>query len=650
MELSRYADLFLTESKEHLSAMNQLLLALEKSPRASEPVAGLFRAVHTVKGMSATMGYGAVTALAHEMESLLDLVRQGARPVTPAMMDLLFRGADALERAIARAASGGGDDEGAAALAATFREEAGGKGGARRSALGARPASGKGGARRAGGGARRSARGARQESGKRKGAARGGVTVRVRMKENVVLKGARAFLVVKRAEGLGKVTGVEPSLDDLQAERFEREFGLTLVTTSDPDAIVRTLKGAGEVERVWVESGAEVAPGTNDAASPPATEATRHVRIDLRRLDTLMDLVGELVIARGQLQQQAGAAGDQALDDTVGQASRLVGELQDEIMRCRMVPVAQVFDRFPRMVRDAARSLGKEVDFIVEGQESELDRSMLDEIGDPVVHLLRNAVDHGIELPAERERAGKPRAGRLVLSIARDRGAVTIQVSDDGRGVDRRKVLEKARELGLVERGATRLTDDELVRLIARPGFTTAERVTSLSGRGVGIDVVSTRVRALGGSVDIRSAEGQGTTVTARLPLTLAIVRAMLARAAGETYAVPMTHVTETVELEAAAVQTVRGREAIVLRDDVLPLVRLRERVGLPGSAAARQQVVLVSLGERRAALVVDELAGQQDIVVKQFDPVRGGLPLFSGATILPDGAPGLILDVGSLL
>jgi two-component system chemotaxis sensor kinase CheA len=266
------------------------------------------------------------------------------------------------------------------------------------------------------------------------------------------------------------------------------------------------------------------------------------------------------------------------------------------------------------------------------------------------MHLLRNAVDHGIEMPAERAAAGKPRAGTLTLSISRDRSAVMIRVTDDGRGIDRAKVLAKARSLGLVLSTVKTLPDEELFRLIARPGFTTAERVTNLSGRGVGIDVVSTRVRALGGSLEMRTAEGQGTTVTARLPLTLAIVRAMLARVGNETYAVPMTHVTETVELEQARVRTVRGYEALVLREDVLPLVRLRNRLSLAASAAPMQQIVVMEVGERRAALVVDELAGQQDIVVKQFDPVRGGMPLFSGATILSDGAPALILDVGSLL
>jgi two-component system chemotaxis sensor kinase CheA len=415
--------------------------------------------------------------------------------------------------------------------------------------------------------------------------------------------------------------------------------------------VAEVLRGAGDVESVNIESDAKAAPKGVPAAPQYVPQGeTRHVRIDLRRLDALMNLVGELVIARGQLQAMAGTSGDAALEETVAQGARLIGEMQEEILRCRMVPVAQVFDRFPRLVRDAARALGKEITFTVEGQESELDRSMLDEIGDPVMHLLRNAVDHGIEMPAERAAAGKPRAGTLTLSISRDRSAVMIRVTDDGRGIDRAKVLAKARSLGLVLSTVKTLPDEELFRLIARPGFTTAERVTNLSGRGVGIDVVSTRVRALGGSLEMRTAEGQGTTVTARLPLTLAIVRAMLARVGNETYAVPMTHVTETVELEQARVRTVRGYEALVLREDVLPLVRLRNRLSLAASAAPMQQIVVMEVGERRAALVVDELAGQQDIVVKQFDPVRGGMPLFSGATILSDGAPALILDVGSLL
>ena len=332
------------------------------------------------------------------------------------------------------------------------------------------------------------------------------------------------------------------------------------------------------------------------------------------------------------------------------QASRLISDLQDEIMTSRMVPVWQVFDRFPRLVRDAARTLGKQIEFTIDGKEIELDRSLLDEIGDPVVHLLRNALDHAIESPAERTAAGKPAEGQLRLEALRDRSAIVIRVTDDGKGIDRDRVLRKAKDAGLVEGTRADLSDDELIRLISRPGFSTAERITDISGRGVGIDAVQTRVRALGGLVEIRSVPKQGTTVTVRLPLTLAIVRALLARVGDELYALPMTHVNETVELKSAQLRRVKGKEGVVLRDDVLPLLRMRELMGLPATEQKSQQVIVIEIGEKRAGLIVDALVGQQEIVVKQFDGVRGGLALFSGATILGDGAPALIVDVSSLL
>jgi two-component system chemotaxis sensor kinase CheA len=385
-------------------------------------------------------------------------------------------------------------------------------------------------------------------------------------------------------------------------------------------------------------------------AAAPAARTQRSVRMDLRRLDNLMNLIGELVITRGRLTQLSSTLGDASLDETVTQASRLISDLQDEIMSSRMVPVWQVFDRFPRLVRDAARALGKQVDFFVEGKEIELDRSLLDEIGDPVVHLLRNALDHGIESPEARLRARKPATGRLMLEAMRDRSSVVIRVSDDGKGIDREKVLRKAREQGLVDGAKAELSDEELIRLISRPGFSTADRVTDISGRGVGIDAVMTRVRALGGTVEIRSQPGHGTAVTIRLPLTLAIVRALLARAHDEVYAIPMTHVNETVELRAESLKTVKGREVLMLREDVLPLIRLRQLVRLPAADELTEQVIVLEVGERRAGLVVDELVGQQEIVVKQFDGVKDGLAHFSGATILGDGAPALIVDVSSLL
>ena len=628
MDLARYAELFLTESREHLSAINHLLLELERSPKASEPVTAIFRAVHTIKGMSATMGYAAVAELSHELETLLDRVRQGKVKVSPELLDACFAAADALERAIEDSAQGGtgGAETNVEPLVARLRALAGtGK---------ADPAS------------------AESDSSEATGQ-----LVTVRLDADTPLKGARAFLIVKRAESLGQVHDVTPPLEALQGEQFDRSFTLRIDTVADRATIERTIRSVGSVEQIVVEAAgaSPVLAGTAARNAPrqaaePAGRPARHVRMDLRRLDNMMNLIGELVITRGRLDQLARQINDSPLVDSMDQASRLISELQDEIMLSRMVPVWQVFDRFPRLVRDAARSSGKEVELVVEGKDIELDRSMLDEIGDPVVHLLRNAIDHGIESPAEREGKGKSPVGRLTLSASRERSSVVVRVTDDGRGIDRGRVLEKARAMGILEDSRADLSDDEVIRLIGRPGFSTAERVTDLSGRGVGIDVVYTRVRALGGSVEIKTSAGTGTTVTMRLPVTLAIVRALLARVNDETYAVPITHVRETVSLDRTRPRSVRGAEVLPLRDDVLPLTRFRRLVELPADDARGTQVIVLEAGDRRLGLVVDELTGQQDIVVKQFDAVRGGTTIFSGATILPDGSPALILDVGSLL
>jgi two-component system chemotaxis sensor kinase CheA len=493
--------------------------------------------------------------------------------------------------------------------------------------------------------------------------------VRVRLVAGTPLKGVRAYLVVEAAKKLGEVGAVSPAIEAIQADDFDGDFALRLATSLTSDDVTAALRRAGDVDEVRVgEDAAGAQADAPKAASAPARNGNgngqgasngnggsvkqqRSVRIDLRRLDNLMNLIGELVITRGRLVQLTGSIDDAALTETVAQTSRLVADLQDEIMTSRMVPVWQVFDRFPRLVRDAARSVSKPVELTIEGKEVELDRSMLDEVGDPIVHLLRNAIDHGIEAPEERVAQGKPEAGRLTLSASRDRSAVAIRVTDDGRGIDRDKVLRRAREHGLVDAAKTELTDEELFRIISQAGFSTAERVTDLSGRGVGIDAVHNRVRSLGGSVDMRTAPGKGTTVTLRLPLTLAIVRSLLARIGDETYAIPMTHVSETVELHPQILHTLKGREVLMIREEVLPLIRLRHLLSYKGEAKRGvEQVVVVEMAERRAALVVDALIGQQEIVVKQFDGVQDGLTLFGGATILGDGAPALIIDVSSLL
>ena len=426
------------------------------------------------------------------------------------------------------------------------------------------------------------------------------------------------------------------------------------------EEIEAALRTAGEIREVEIAQGlmdAPAEPGAAASAEPGAAAQAgaagraRNIRVDLRRLDALVNGVGELVIVRDRMRRLAGAA-EPELADSIDQAARLIGELQDEIMQARMAPVWQVFDRFPRLVRDAARSLGKRVDFVIEGKEIELDRSMLDEIGDPLVHLLRNSLDHGIESPAERRAAGKPETGTLRLSAARERSRIVIRVEDDGRGIQRDKVLAKALANGLVTAEEARgMSDDDVARLITRPGFSTAETVTDVSGRGVGLDVVATRVRALGGMLEIATQPGQGTSMTLQLPQTLAIVRALLVRQSGETYALPLTHVGETVHLQPEEIGAVKGRPVAYLRDEVIPLHSLRKLLSSNGvRPEGKRAAVILEVGEQRVGLEVDQLLGQQEIVVKAFDATADTLRLFSGATILSDGRPALILDAGSLL
>jgi two-component system chemotaxis sensor kinase CheA len=642
MDLSQYAELFLAESREHLSACNQLLLEWERRPTSPEPVGGIFRAVHTVKGMAATMGYARVADLAHKMENLLDHLRRGGRPPTDATLQLLFRATDALEKAVALAVTGRDRESDVAALVAELDRAAARAPVAKEPAAPAPPPAADSIAATVSGSGR---------------------LVQVTLRPEAPLKGGRAMLIVRKAQSLGGVHGITPPPAAFEAEEFDGRFAFRLETSAGPEAIEKAIRAVGDVERVSLgdeeshlprlEGDAAIGAGAGGGAGGGGR--SRHIRVDLRRLDALMDLIGELVTARGRLNELAARLGpsEPAVDDVAIQVSRLSSDLQAEIIQARMTPVWQVFDRFPRLVRDVARQLDKQVVFRVEGKEIELDRAILDELGDPLVHLLRNAVDHGIESPAERKKRHKKPEGEVVLSAVRERSSVAISISDDGRGIDRARILQKAQREGVVSAHVEALSDDQLLRVLARPGFSTADAVTSVSGRGVGIDVAMTRIRALGGSIEIRTEPGKGTTFVLRLPVTLAIVRALIAAVGPERYALPLTYVAETVEFGVAAMTTMEGREAMVLRDRVIPLVHLRSLLGVSDTAVpvpARRPVIVLEMGERRAGVVVDGMMSQQEIVVKGFEAPQGTLPVFSGATIMGDGVPALILDAAGLL
>jgi two-component system, chemotaxis family, sensor kinase CheA len=628
----KYAALFLAESREHLRSCNALLLEWERTPGASEPVNGLFRAIHNIKGMAATLGYSAVADLAHRAENVLDAVRSGRAAGTPELIQLLFRSVDALEKAVEGAQSGKGEPS-ATLLAAL--DKAAGPAGERveKPAASSPPTGAQAGAAGAPGGAapRLPARGP------------AGHLVGVTIRSGTPMRGARALLALRRVEALGKITALRPTAVAIEREDFDGRFSFHLRTGAEPAVIEAALRSAGDVERVAFDADVSV-----EAEGPVV--AARQIRIDLHRLDTMMKLVGELVVARNRMLELM-RGGDSELAEVAGGVSRLVSDLQTQVVAARMTPVSEVFDRFPRLVRDLGRDLGKQIRFEMEGGSIELDRSILDELGDPLLHLIRNAADHGLESAADREAAGKPPEGRILLSAVRERRTVAIRVSDDGRGIDRAVVLAKAKRDGLADPAAEMLTDDVLLRVLARPGFSTARQVSGISGRGVGVEVAFARARALGGSLEVQTEAGRGTTFTLRVPLTLAIVRALLAQAGEERYAVPLAYVAETVEFDPQAVTALRAREAVVVRDRVIPTVHLRDLVAAKAeSLPPRRPTIILEVGERRTALVVDGLLGQQDIVIEPFDAPRGLPPYLGGATILADGAPALILDAAALV
>ncbi len=674
MDVSQYKELFINEAQEHLEALNQALLELEKDPGNPDVLTEIFRSAHTLKGMAATMGFDQLTELTHEMENVLDGLRSGDIGASQEIVDLLFTCFDTLGAIVAHIAE---EESGPVDTQALIGE-------LRRICEGGRrpvPPLRKREAREADGPAPPSAELRKGERRKWR--------VRVHLDRDCVLKSVRVFMVTKKLTALGEVVGSAPPMEELEEEKFEHSFEVFVETASEPEEIEKSLLTIAEVVKVEVralegeEMPAEAASGTGgpekgegmpetvsislaaaqgprpsspereEAAPAPASPVrTQSIRVNISRLDNLMNLIGELVINRTRLQEIASAHDIPELKEVLAQTARLTAELQDEVMKTRMVPVEHIFNRFPRMVRDLAKSRGKEVDFIMEGKEIELDRTILEEISEPLMHLLRNAVDHGIDSPEEREAAGKPRRGTVKLVAKRDRNYVSIEVSDDGKGVDFQKILEIALEKGLIspdERFS--VGPDDVLRIMALPGFSTAKEVTGVSGRGVGLDVVKNKVESLGGMLLMDSRPGEGTTFSLKLPLTLAIIQALLVRCRGQTYAIPLSVISETAIISTHEVRYVSSQEVIFLRDEAIPMVRLDRLLEIPGEEAGDEfPVVVVEMAARRVAVAVDELIGQQEIVISSLDKMLKRIKGFGGATILGTGEVALILDIPSLL
>jgi len=468
----------------------------------------------------------------------------------------------------------------------------------------------------------------------------------VTVSRDAALPAARALIARRNVEAVAEVLAADPAEPDAD---FSGELRLFLAAGADARAVEAAARAAGEIESVVVAgpSGAPglAAAGVQAARSGVAPKA-RHVRVDLRRLDELADTIGDLSVLTIRLSELVAAADLASLGEQLGRATSLVDGLRETALAMRMVPVGEVFDRFARLVRDAARALDKDVDFVIEGREIEVDRSVIDAMADPLVHLLRNAVDHGIEDPEARVVAGKPPRGRLLLRAFRERASVRILVEDDGRGIDAARVAAKARKVGLLgEDEPVPTAGDALLKLLARPGFSTAAVVTEVSGRGVGLDVVAASLRAVGGGLELKTERGKGCTFALRLPISLAVAAALRVEVGGEYYALPMTHVREAVELEDVTLARVRGQEVIRLRGEAIPLVRLSELFQMPGVRGQETAAVVAEMGDRRAALAVDHLVAREQIVVKSFDAAAGTLPFFSGVTLLADGRPALVLD-----
>lgn len=688
MDMNAYLSMFIDESNDHLQSLNENLLQLEGSPQDLTIVQSIFRSAHTLKGMSATMGFEDMASLTHEMENVLDLVRNGKLAMNSFIFDTLFKGLDALETMVQDIVGGGSGSADVKAIVESLQKIVKGD----YSSSDAGQASAPAGSASAGGGApldqfQSSVLLQSIESGHQ------AYYIRVTLNESCVLKAARAYMVFDVVERSGEVVKSEPSVQDLEQEKFEQSFSIFTISTMTGDQLKEKIAGISEVEDVQVTildeeslssfaaapaaAAAETAPKEIGSAAPGASEpdparessparkpaaaagaggavAARTIRVDIERLDTLMNLFSELLIDRVRLEQLASEIKKSELTETVEHMARVSSDLQNIVMKLRMVPVDSVFNRFPRMVRDLAKSLDKKIDLVITGAETELDRTVIDEIGDPLVHLLRNSVDHGIETVQDRIAAGKPETGTVHLRAYHSGNHVFIEVEEDGRGIAAEKVLNTAIKNGVVtEEEAKKLTTEDIHHLIFAPGFSTADKISDISGRGVGLDVVKTKITSLGGNVTVHSAPGKGTKFSVQLPLTLSIISAMLIKLGSEKYAIPLSSIVETGIIQRSNILHVHGNQMIEFRHAVIPLVSLSQVLESPDYSETNEtetEIIVIQKGDKWAAIMVDEFIGQNEIVLKSLGGYLTNVPAVSGATILGDGQVALIIDPNALI
>lgn len=692
MDVSQYLEIFLDESNEHLQTLSDQLIILEKEPDNSDTINEIFRAAHSLKGMAGTMGYKRMQNLTHDMENVFSEVRNGNMEVNSNLVDVLFQCLDALETYVdnIRETQDEGTDDNEPiikALNAFIASE--GKGNAAPAAkkeeapaatVSAAPADDK------------DMPLADFEKNAVNEALKKNLHVykiKVSVDENCILKAARAFLVFKNLEGHGDIIKSEPSVQDIEDEKFDFDFSIIVVTEEKYDNIIALIKNVSEIkdaagqeitqpfpeeqteeakeekkETSAVSQTAKPAAAKPAAKKPASTGKTsgsvsHTVRVDIEKLDVLMNLVSELIIAKNGLVSASHVEGDEAaalnqsFTEQIEYLERVTTNLHESVMKVRMMPIESVFSRFPRMIRDLNKKLGKKMELYMSGEDTELDRTVIDEIGDPIMHLLRNSADHGLESAEIRKERGKSEVGSIFLDAFQEGNNVVIEVRDDGNGIDTEKVKAKAVEKGTItQEQADVMTDKEAIDLLFRPSFSTAEKVTDVSGRGVGLDVVKSKIEALGGDVEVKTKYGEGSTFSIRLPLTLAIIQALMVKLGDEKYAISLGSIETIEDIPVSDIKYVHAKEVIHLRGNVIPLIRLRDLLDVPGEPEESENitVVVVRKGDKQAGLVVDSLIGQMEIVIKSLGKYIRINKMISGATILGDGSVALIIDANTLV
>ncbi|WP_287387858.1 chemotaxis protein CheA [Lachnospira sp.] len=703
MDVSQYLEIFIDESSEHLQSISDGVMVLEKEPDNQDTINEIFRAAHSLKGMAGTMGYKRMQNLTHDMENVFSEVRNGNISVTSDMCDVLFQCMDALESYVDNIRNnqdeGTEDNEDIIKALNAFIEGIGGDG--KKEAKKEEPKAEEAKEEPK----QEEAKAAKSDNNQLEGLTladfeRSAVNealeknisvfnIKVEVEESCVLKAARAFLVFKNLEGHCEVIKSEPTTQDIEDEKFEFEFRILITTEEEIDSIVSIIKSVSEIkdatpiqvtdkldeeeekpeEKPKEEkkpAAKETKPAPKEEKKPAAKEPAKGggkpvshtVRVDIEKLDVLMNLVSELIIAKNGLVSASndgenGGIKSSNFTEQIEYLERVTTNLHESVMKVRMMPIESVISKFPRMVRDLSKKLDKKMELYITGEDTELDRTVIDEIGDPIMHMIRNSADHGLEPTDVRIERGKPEVGTIALNAFQEGNNVVIEVKDDGNGIDTERVKAKAVEKGAItQEQADSMTEKEAVDLLFRPSFSTAEKITDVSGRGVGLDVVKSKIEALGGDVEVKTVYGQGSTFSIRLPLTLAIIQALMVKLGEEKYAISLGSIETIEDIAISEIKYVHAKEVIHLRGSVIPLIRLRELLDVPGEPEESDTIVVVIVrkGDKLAGLVVDSLIGQMEIVIKSLGKYISINKMISGATILGDGSVALIIDANTLV